>query len=902
MIVPLGQHERILIIAPHPDDESLATGGLIQMAVEAGAHVRILYASNGDNNPWPQRIGERKISIGAQDRVRWGEIRKAEALNALTHLGVSKEEDVRFLGYPDQGFTDVLMRCDANFLNVLQSEIEEFEPSVLVLPSLFDRHADHSALSVLIQIALRRMQSSARRIYYLIHEGKSNPHTAKVEMPLAPVKREKKRDAILRHETQMLLSRRRFVGYAKSIETFYEEMPPDADLARHPIVSANLVGGALQLRIVGKRMPFSKSKVLIAMESLTEGSKRWILSLSGRSGRVFLHDAVTGKVLRGASVRVDAHEWNIKIPIAGVHQLDQIFVKWQAPKLFYDRAGWREVSTTSLSESTLSSHSVEPCRRDAMSVLRKPATFWAILSMLAIIYLGVNFIRHIDHPWVNFVDFNGAVWSQSAHNILRAGMFQTEGASSGFYFGPLPIPAAGYYLHHPPLLHLLVTWLFSIFGEHEWAARLLPIGCSLITGIFLWLLVRNCAGERTAAFSVAIFTVLPMELHYGKMVNFEPLVLLLILGGLLSLRYWQISGLRYWKWAFFGALMLGMWVDWAMHLFVLVLCAYWFIRPDKKMRRIAWTLLLSAIVFSVMYIIRIRMLNPGAWDSLASTFVRRIGATSPIHFTETQWANKISLAFKTHFLPVGWLLSIAGAIVILWKKSRDANLRWLGWACASVTLMDCLFVGIFQNDSYIHPYIAFYLIVPVAVLGGVGLDSMTDWFQKRFEVLNFGRNAVTGLACLVLIFIGYSGVEQSNAMKRYFSILDFKVAEPPDLIPKLGETIRENFSPDTCVLCNFEPVYGPQLGYYAQRTLLGNISEYPSWEHFLQNPPQKSMGGVIWMNSANARQLLTELPAGTRNFIEVDNIPFCIWKPSTVASAKHQAMPVNGDKSLRLIN
>ncbi len=44
------KNERILILAPHPDDESIACAGIIQKALGAGAQVRIVYLTNGDHN------------------------------------------------------------------------------------------------------------------------------------------------------------------------------------------------------------------------------------------------------------------------------------------------------------------------------------------------------------------------------------------------------------------------------------------------------------------------------------------------------------------------------------------------------------------------------------------------------------------------------------------------------------------------------------------------------------------------------------------------------------------------------------------------------------------------------------------------------------------------------------
>ena len=116
--IKITSKDRILILAPHPDDESLATAGLIQRAVKAGAKVRVLFATDGDNNPWPQRFLERKLQISLTDRARWGRRRRKEALTALDLLGLRKD-CVRFLGLPDQGITNLLMRAEESVLFTL---------------------------------------------------------------------------------------------------------------------------------------------------------------------------------------------------------------------------------------------------------------------------------------------------------------------------------------------------------------------------------------------------------------------------------------------------------------------------------------------------------------------------------------------------------------------------------------------------------------------------------------------------------------------------------------------------------------------------------------------------------------------------------------------------------------
>ncbi|PYK76748.1 MAG: hypothetical protein DME38_15975 [Verrucomicrobia bacterium] len=63
---------RLMLIAPHPDDEALACSVILQKAVRAGAAIRIIYVTDGDDNPWPQRAVERRWRLSASDRERWG--------------------------------------------------------------------------------------------------------------------------------------------------------------------------------------------------------------------------------------------------------------------------------------------------------------------------------------------------------------------------------------------------------------------------------------------------------------------------------------------------------------------------------------------------------------------------------------------------------------------------------------------------------------------------------------------------------------------------------------------------------------------------------------------------------------------------------------------------------------
>jgi LmbE family N-acetylglucosaminyl deacetylase len=208
--------DRLLVLAPHPDDEVLATGGLIQVARAARVPVRVLVATDGDNNPWPQRWLERRWRIGDDARRRWGARRRDEARKALARLGVA-DDAMHFLGWPDQGLTRRLLD-DARASDVLAEEIAGFAPTVVALPALGDRHPDHSALRVLMEVALSRHGGACRRLEYLVHGAADRD--AGFALSLDEDQRNAKRLALLAHATQLSLSRRRMQRLCERDERF----------------------------------------------------------------------------------------------------------------------------------------------------------------------------------------------------------------------------------------------------------------------------------------------------------------------------------------------------------------------------------------------------------------------------------------------------------------------------------------------------------------------------------------------------------------------------------------------------------------------------------------------------------------------------------------------------------
>ncbi len=198
--IPQGSQKRLLIIAPHCDDETLGMGGTIAEARKNGAHVTIAFLTNGDGFRVAASRALEKPVLEPKDFVRFAEQRQKEALAATRTLGVP-DEDVIFLGFPDRGLTPMWQanwnnsipfrspytgqtrspyaRCQTpsvlysgqTLTRELAKLITRVQPTEVFVTHPADDHPDHAAAPLFARAALRRSRSTVPLRYYLVHRG-----------------------------------------------------------------------------------------------------------------------------------------------------------------------------------------------------------------------------------------------------------------------------------------------------------------------------------------------------------------------------------------------------------------------------------------------------------------------------------------------------------------------------------------------------------------------------------------------------------------------------------------------------------------------------------------------------------------------------------------------------------
>ena len=344
---------KLMLIAAHPDDESLACSVLLQRAVRAGASMRVIYATNGENNPWPQRVIERKWRLDQTDRERWGKLRRAEALASLALLGVA-ESDAIFLELPDQKLNEILIFDSRGARERFAALITDWAPTHLLVPSISDTHPDHNALGVMLRLVWAEYFSQTRMSIwsYVVH-GKSRAFFDRARtIGQTATEIAVKLRAISCHKTQLKLSRKRFLDHAKQPERFVRLDSRETIDADGAIWSIARRPSSLSISLQRSRNPMRPRQPALFILGHDEiGRLRCArMRLPVRSSNIEMFDCVTAERLNVARYRGDASAGTLAIPSDMFSPNDALFVKLERRGWFFDEAGWLELPSTMCAE------------------------------------------------------------------------------------------------------------------------------------------------------------------------------------------------------------------------------------------------------------------------------------------------------------------------------------------------------------------------------------------------------------------------------------------------------------------------------------------------------------------------------------------------------------------------
>lgn len=129
------QGKRILVLAPHPDDDIFGAGGVLLKSVRHGVQVKTACITTGEQPPPPK-----PSPTGRGEGEGIAHIREEEAQQVARALGT----EVEFWQCPAR-----LWRVDETVKERLRTVVKEWNPDTIFLPFLADDHEDHRRTSQL---------------------------------------------------------------------------------------------------------------------------------------------------------------------------------------------------------------------------------------------------------------------------------------------------------------------------------------------------------------------------------------------------------------------------------------------------------------------------------------------------------------------------------------------------------------------------------------------------------------------------------------------------------------------------------------------------------------------------------------------------------------------------------
>jgi len=209
---------RVLIVAPHPDDETLCCAGVMQRVHDAGGQVSVLWLTSGDASHLTLLLIGHTLFGNAATARALGSRRMAEARAATAQLGVGPTGQV-FLGYPDRGLLPLLgafrsqtyTSATTGAARVPYSDafgpghpytgeslqrdfaeaVRQLAPTLILAPSPLDAHPDHRAAGLLAAQMSAQPGSVIAVRYWIVHggEGWPSPRGLNPGIPLSPAPR-----------------------------------------------------------------------------------------------------------------------------------------------------------------------------------------------------------------------------------------------------------------------------------------------------------------------------------------------------------------------------------------------------------------------------------------------------------------------------------------------------------------------------------------------------------------------------------------------------------------------------------------------------------------------------------------------------------------------------------------
>jgi len=437
------------------------------------------------------------------------------------------------------------------------------------------------------------------------------------------------------------------------------------------------------------------------------------------------------------------------------------------------------------------------------------------IILLAIIFIAL-FLRTYDlsQVWVSsHHGYNGAVYSSYAKNHLRYGLEVTKFGNlndNGFFDPIKDKERLSFYINHGPMIPLLVTIPYSIFGFKEALGEFMIVLFGIGNLIILYKLGKLLWDTKTGLLIGLIYAIIPLAAIFdhhiepvGTVVTFFSLVVFYSYMKLLKTQdntYYFIMLI---------GLFLGSITDWEIYYAVPLIILHYLIFVKKK--DINFKMLLFVIISCIFFIGYFAYADifwnrdTSLQDLSTSLFFRSSskywGKDKIDNFSNKEWLVTEYKHLKTVNMFI-LLLSYIGLVgsMIRGRYKKESIRKGL---IIILFIYGYFHIIFFRNGTWIHNYWSYFIIPFTAISSGLGIKYLIMIFKNRSI-----RNIVL-ISIFMILFI------------TSFDII-IKGDPTPDNTYKIrGEIIKAN-TPKTSLILYPEAI-SPQTEFYSDREIIFDI-------------------------------------------------------------------------------
>jgi hypothetical protein len=493
--------------------------------------------------------------------------------------------------------------------------------------------------------------------------------------------------------------------------------------------------------------------------------------------------------------------------------------------------------------------------------------------------------RGITAPFLGWHEMNSAMYAQFARNHIQYARYTALYCTWGATATPPAVPDR--YLNHPPLIAAWTAASLAAFGDHEWAARLVPIAATLGSVVLLMRIVEGLGGPLLGVLAGFFFATLPLTAYFGRMIDHVAPVQffsLLMLHGHLQWTgldprasrprlgaFWYVTGRSQHR------------LGWAAVLPAFLVCAWHVLRVARGSgggRLLPW---LAGAPAGALAAVVLHILAGSGWDlaMLPALYAGRslggAGGAQPF----SAWASVQWLHLTRNFTLPGAIAAIACASVLVARlvrpdrggPSRRFPLRGDLAAVVGLTgLHGLLYVVLFKNAAWHHDYWQFFLGPFVAV----SLATVT------VAAMEAARPRAPRLAPLVLAALLLLPVPWAAASLAFYAAQRQPHAQHVAALRRLGELVPRR-----------TPVWASRRWDTATETIGSHASRWP-------NPVVAYYADRPLLYSRDAREVEANRPGCVAYLLTRRDTPWA-RELEEALSRSHEAVRVGTDHVIFLL-